>query len=111
MASCHIVSAQLRQYRQESFAGATADPPNRLDATSPVLGIDMGVARRVSQQFTLPVRSAIRPAVLCRRLTPPALQRAGLLGLGCSRTFWSCIRAFVIDAYARRIIGWRCPAR
>jgi putative transposase len=68
-----------------------------------------GVRRGKKHRTTIPDQAAARPADLVdRRFTPPAPDRLWVADFTYVATWAGTVYvAFVIDAYARRILGWR----
>jgi len=92
---------------REGIAGARC-PVERLMAELDLSGATRGMTRRT----TIADHAAARPADLVqRRFEPPAPNRLWVADLTYVST-WSGFAyvAFVVDAYARRILGWRVAA-
>jgi putative transposase len=93
-----------RQLRREGVA-VGRDRVARLMGELGLAGVVRGKAKRT----TMPAVVAARPGDLVeRRFTAPAPNRLWVADLTYVAT-WSgfCYVAFVIDAYSRRIVGWR----
>jgi putative transposase len=93
-----------RQLRRESVE-VGRDRTARLMAELGLAGITRGARKRT----TVPVESAAQPADLVERnFSAPAPNRLWLADLTYVST-WAgfCYVAFVIDAFSRRIVGWR----
>jgi putative transposase len=75
------------------------------------LGI-AGVVRGARKRTTIPAADAVRPGDLVeRQFTAPAPNRLWVADITYIAT-WSgfCYAAFIIDAFSRRIVGWRVSA-
>jgi putative transposase len=93
-----------RQLHREGFA-VGRDRVARLMAELDIAGVVRGKPKRT----TVPAAVGERPADLVeRRFTAPAPNRLWLADLTYVAT-WSgfCYTAFILDAYSRRIVGWR----
>ena len=71
-----------------------------------------GATRGKTRKTTIADPAAVRPADLVqRRFGPPAPNRLWVADLTCVSTWWGfAYVALVVDAYARRILGWRVAA-
>jgi putative transposase len=71
-----------------------------------------GATRGKTRKTTIADPAAVRPADLVqRRFGPPAPNRLWVADLPCGSTWWGfAYVALVVDAYARRILGWRVAA-
>jgi putative transposase len=71
-----------------------------------------GVVRGARKRTTIPAANAVRPGDLVeRQFTAPAPNRLWVADITYIAT-WSgfCYAAFIIDAFSRRIVGWRVSA-
>ena len=71
-----------------------------------------GATRGKTRKTTIADPAAVRPADLVqRRFGPPVPNRLWVADLTCVSTWWGfAYVALAVDAYARRILGWRVAA-